>query len=184
MEAIEVWAATHKIEAFLPKLIEAGFDTIEVLSELDAGDLDWMEITKPGDRKKILLAVKQLPCSDTFQEEEDDIIDIVHDPTLELVHQEYSREMTQGRTSVLQMTDMLQALSPLLSHGHRINEGNPLYSAICKGDRQEVVRLVSKMKEGRINIDINELCGETKTTALHTAVGMGGKILEYYNDFK
>ena len=177
MQSINEWAAAHNISQFVSQFIDAGFDTIPVLSELDTDDLDWMKINKPGDRKKILRAVRELAGQLSLESEnaeEEEIIDVEHDPTMELVIRETSREMNQGRASVLEWTDMLSALSPMLSQGHRVNEGNPLYVATCMGDRNEVSRLVGRIKEGRLNVDVNELCGDAKTTVLHTAVGMGG----------
>ena len=170
---IVAWAKQYKIECFLDKFVEAGFDTMEVISQIDAEDLDWMKISRPGDRKKVMIAVRGI----SVEADAPLVVEEMIDETNELVVLECAKEMKEGKTSVLQLSDMLNALSPLLSQGHRIYEGNPLYLAVCQGDVEEVSRLVKKIKEGTLNVDVNELCGDSKSTVLHTAVGMGGRAI-------
>lgn len=185
-EDIVQWAEQYKIDSFLGKFQEAGFDTMEVISEITAEDLDWMKINRPGDRKKIIIAVRAILDKDenrneTNEEEKEKITELAGNEEIhELVNLECSKEMKEGRTSVLQLSDMLNSkVAPLLTQGHRIFEGNPLYLAVCQKDTQEVTRLVKKIKEGKLNVDINELCGDSKSTVLHTAISMESKKQKY-----
>lgn len=174
-EEILSWAKKYKIDAFLPKFQEAGFDTMEVISQIEAEDLDWMEITRPGDRKKIMIAVRNIELELDNDEESEEITvgtEINTDPQIEEPEQISLRTDRSCQTGLL---DMLSALSPLLTQGQRVYEGNPLYHAVCKNDLNEVTSMVKQIKEGNSNIDINEQCGETKSTVLHTAVSMGSK---------
>lgn len=185
-EDIQEWAKKYKLESFLGSFSKAGFDTMEVISEITPEDLDWMEIKRPGDRKKIMIGVRAIESSTTDENTNDDNDEeqntqnettVGNEEVNELVNLECSKEMKEGRTSVLQLSDKLQAkVLPLLTQGHRIYEGNPLYLAVCKKDNKEVEKLVKKIKEGKLNVDINELCGDSKSTVLHTAISMESKL--------
>jgi len=57
---VKEWAIKYAIDSLLPKLIDAGFDTLDVLKELELSDLDAIGVQKPGERKKVLMATKAL----------------------------------------------------------------------------------------------------------------------------
>lgn len=175
-EEIVSWAKKYRIEAFLEKLQDAGFDTMEVLSQIEPEDLDWMEIIRPGDRKKIMIAVRSIETQEDNEESEEvtvgtEINEIIN--TEELACSDRPREPQI-------LLDMMTALSPFLTQSHRVVEGNQLYHAVCKNDINEVTKLVKQIKEGNSIIDINEQCGTSKSTVLHTAVSMGSNVSSSY----
>jgi len=51
-ERIEVWAKKYALVEVLPTLYQNGFDTLEVISQIVEKDLDLMNITLIGLRKK------------------------------------------------------------------------------------------------------------------------------------
>lgn len=57
---VQQWARDNKIEHLLNRLMEAGYNTIKVLAELDDEDLEYLKITAPPDRKKLRLASADL----------------------------------------------------------------------------------------------------------------------------
>jgi len=59
-ENVKVWARKYSLENELNLFINTGFDSLEKVSKISEKDLDTLNITKVGTRKKVLTAVNEL----------------------------------------------------------------------------------------------------------------------------
>lgn len=60
MDDVRSWLAKSNLQRFEEIFENSGYDDLEVIAEINEADLDAMEISLPGHRKKILLRVQQL----------------------------------------------------------------------------------------------------------------------------
>ena len=60
MDDIHSWFTENKLDMLEDVFTKNGYDDLEVIAEINETDLDAMQITLPGHRKKILLRVHQL----------------------------------------------------------------------------------------------------------------------------
>jgi len=57
---VEQWLAVLRMQQYAPQFVEAGYDDLDVIADLDGADLDHMQVKLPGHRKKLLLAAANL----------------------------------------------------------------------------------------------------------------------------
>jgi hypothetical protein len=164
--SVEEWARDHHLEAFLAPLMEAGFDTVEVLAHVDDADLDWMKIERPGDRKKILLACSALRSALADEEVHSDALSVVGT----CQEDGDAREVRESQEEVHRLVQRLSVGSL-----HPVSVENPLFVAISSGSIEEVQELVSSINAGTLTLDPNELGGPLRNTPLQVAVSLQSK---------
>src|SRR3990167_5613750 len=218
-EEIIEWAKKYKIDQFLEKFVEAGFDTVEVIREMEESDLNWMDITAPGQRKKILLAVKNLPgeISQPIQQQgwefeqefgkpqkddEEDLneyevgqeivafenqVPLYDMPVGRMVSRHFQKQKGTRTTSKKSLEDLCASLLPFLTQGHRLRgqSENPLYTAISNNNVNEVLNILDQIRENKINLNVNDLCGDSRSTPLHNAICHNGlQICNFFFKFR
>lgn len=173
MNEIKDWATANGILEFLPKILEAGFDTLSVIAEIDKSDLDYMEITLPGHRKKILLAVTKLKESlnQSSQTQPTPPEPSAASPSTEQnennkVEEENVKEAVESRAAIMQLID---------NHSSSLRStSNKVFEAVCKADVAELLELLQTQSNLPF---LNQLCHSQ--TPLHVAVSNFGSLISF-----
>jgi len=159
---IVAWATEYGITSSLDTFATAEFDTFEVLEELDAADLDALQIVAPGLRKKILRAVRELPswraryqAGDAATSSTAD--EIGHDSSVSK-DDALDAQATTSAPEILEAQEMLRAISQRLSQQVSANashqqvpypgpaiDGDELVGMVVRGQR---ARLSSALQAG------------------------------------
>ena len=174
---IKEWAEDNNIQDYLDKFIEAGFDTLDVISEIEQNDLDYMQITLPGHRKKILLAISKLKASKQSHNNQNN----AQDDDLDKLE----REATEGRKAILEMINnpSNNSIEKLLPHFQSIlsftsnNQQNELFEAVSNSDQIKLLRILQHSSNSA-SIYINQYCDGQ--TPLHVAVSKFGTIFHCF----
>ncbi|EGD76483.1 hypothetical protein PTSG_07599 [Salpingoeca rosetta] len=59
-EAVRAWLSALRLEAYADMFMSKGYDDLDVVCDLTQDDLDCLGISRPGHRKKLLLAAQKL----------------------------------------------------------------------------------------------------------------------------
>lgn len=97
-ESVHEWLKALRLEQYHGRFVDAGYDDLEVLVDLDEGDLDHVGVTLPGHRKKLLLARAALAKAFTQSTKAGGLPDLKSRPSFSVSRHHFASQKSTPRS--------------------------------------------------------------------------------------